>query len=299
MTHWDSDSSGSRPPPQQGSWPAGSLPQSASFDGLWVLPRNDVGLVGLIVAIVGFVFACIPGAPLIGWVLLPIGFILSVVGLALTEKTQAAALAGLIVSVVGTVAGGLVLMFSIDNVFLGDVKLLPSPQSSAEVDRYGATDDDDQSAKNDGVDSTDQGSRGQPVELGSTVSSPDWDVTIVNFDPQATDAVLAAHELNDPPGEGNVYAMAEVEFTYTGKSSADPVAETDIAYVTKGGATRNFYDVDVLIPEPSFYDIGELYEGTSGTGHVILEIPADDDNGLLRVTPGVVEEDVFVSTHYT
>src|SRR5690625_5975263 len=43
--------------------------------------KNGIGLAALIVAIVGFLFACIPGALIIGWVLLPVAFILSIVGL--------------------------------------------------------------------------------------------------------------------------------------------------------------------------------------------------------------------------
>src|SRR6478752_7679108 len=34
--------------------------------------RNVLGIVALAVAVVGFIFACLPGALIIGWVLLPI-----------------------------------------------------------------------------------------------------------------------------------------------------------------------------------------------------------------------------------
>ncbi len=42
---------------------------------------NIVALVAMIVAIVGFIFACIPGALIVGWILLPIAFVLSIVSL--------------------------------------------------------------------------------------------------------------------------------------------------------------------------------------------------------------------------
>jgi hypothetical protein len=38
--------------------------------------NNTIGLIGLIASIIGFVFACVPGALIIGWVLLPIAFVL-------------------------------------------------------------------------------------------------------------------------------------------------------------------------------------------------------------------------------
>lgn len=69
---------------------------------------NTLGLVALIVAVVGAIFACIPGALIIGWVLLPIGFILSIVALVQRGKKKGLALTGLIVSVVGTIVGVIV-----------------------------------------------------------------------------------------------------------------------------------------------------------------------------------------------
>ena len=33
--------------------------------------KNTLGLIALIVGIMGFIFACIPGALIVGWVLLP------------------------------------------------------------------------------------------------------------------------------------------------------------------------------------------------------------------------------------
>ncbi|RUP01462.1 MAG: hypothetical protein EKK34_29275 [Mycobacterium sp.] len=43
--------------------------------------KNPLGLIALIVGIVGFIFACIPGALIVGRVLLPIAFILGIVRL--------------------------------------------------------------------------------------------------------------------------------------------------------------------------------------------------------------------------
>ena len=43
--------------------------------------RNTVGIVALVMAIIGFIFACVPGALIVGWILLPISFIVGLVGL--------------------------------------------------------------------------------------------------------------------------------------------------------------------------------------------------------------------------
>ncbi|GAA2035740.1 hypothetical protein GCM10009819_20330 [Agromyces tropicus] len=63
-----------------------------------------LGIIALIVAAVGFIFACIPGALIVGWILLPIAFILSIVALFLKGRKWAA-IAGLVVSIVGTIVG--------------------------------------------------------------------------------------------------------------------------------------------------------------------------------------------------
>jgi hypothetical protein len=67
--------------------------------------KNTLGLIALIVGIIGFVFACIPGALIVGWVLLPIAFILGIVGLFASGKAKSTSIAAVIVSVVGTVVG--------------------------------------------------------------------------------------------------------------------------------------------------------------------------------------------------
>ncbi|MFP1602973.1 hypothetical protein ACLD0U_09825 [Microbacterium sp. 2216-1] len=71
----------------------------------------------MIVAFVGFIFACIPGALIVGWVLLPIAFVLSVVSLVLKGKRKWMGVVGLIVSIVGTVVGFFVFFAVVSTAF--------------------------------------------------------------------------------------------------------------------------------------------------------------------------------------
>lgn len=71
-------------------------------------PRNILGIVALAVAAVGFIFACIPGALIVGWVLLPIGFILGIIALFQKDKPKWQGLTAIIVSVIGTIVGVIV-----------------------------------------------------------------------------------------------------------------------------------------------------------------------------------------------
>lgn len=77
---------------------------------------NTVGLVALALSIIiGFVFACIPGALIVGWVLLPAAFILSIVGLCLSGKSKGRSIAAVIISIIGVIAGFVVFFAVVGN----------------------------------------------------------------------------------------------------------------------------------------------------------------------------------------
>ena len=63
--------------------------------------RNTVGIVALAMAVIGFIFACVPGALIVGWILLPISFIIGLVGLFRKGEALWPAVTAVIVSVVG------------------------------------------------------------------------------------------------------------------------------------------------------------------------------------------------------
>ena len=92
------------PPPPM---PATEVPASAPKKA------NVLALVAMIVAIVGFIFACVPGALIVGWILLPIAFVLSIVSLFLKGDRKWMGIVGLIVSIVGTIVGAAVFLAAI------------------------------------------------------------------------------------------------------------------------------------------------------------------------------------------
>lgn len=257
--------------------------------------RNTVGLIALIAAIVGFIFACIPGALIVGWILLPISFILSIVGLAMSGKTKGTSISALIISIVGFIVGVIVFLTAVgsafDEAFDDEVSVSEPGSGNSPV----ADDQSTDGSPDDASEEDAQGSRSNPVEMGSTISSSNWEVTVDSFNPNATDAVLSANEFNEAPSDGNSYALAEVTVTYTGDESEAPWAGITFAYVTEEGNTVDAYDTLAVAPGPNFSDIGELYAGATDSGNVLFEIPQNGD-GVLRVTPGLLADDVFVAT---
>ncbi|MGN6760229.1 MAG: DUF2510 domain-containing protein [Leifsonia sp.] len=247
---------------------------------------NVLGIVALAVAVLGFVFACIPGALIVGWVLLPIAFVLALVALFLKGKGKGLAIAALITAIVGTVVGFVVFFAvvsaSFTNAFGGTDTTVKAPAGTASAAPSQAS-----------ADKAKTGTRENPAPLGSSVVGKDFTVKINSVNLNATDAVHAANEFNDAPDAGMTYALVNATVTYTGKDSAY-AAEVQISYVGADGKVYKSFDKAVVAPDPQL-GADELYTGASTTGNVVIQIPAAAD-GVLRVEPGVIADQVFVAT---
>lgn len=247
-------------------------------------PRNIVGIIGLSLAIAGFVFACIPFLFIVGWVLLSAGFVLSIIGLVLTGKTKGTAIAGLITSVVGGIVG-----FIIFSVVVVDSYL----EIFGNDTRGGPQDRDERTLPNT-PGSGDGGSPDNPVALGTLLNGDDWDVTVQSFEPDMTDEILAADTLADDPDDGFVYGLVELEVTYTGQGTDDPWFDVDVAYVTQDDEVTYSYETYVDAPNNDIFDVGLMEEGETQTAYYVVELPEDND-GVLQVTAGFEADDIFVA----
>lgn len=248
--------------------------------------RNTVGIIGLVVAILGAIMSVVPGAAIIGWILLPIGFILGLVGLFMSGKPKGTAIAAVIVSIVGTI---LAMAFFVtvvgdafDDAFNEDVTV-------SRADGEGASD-----AESADVGTPDAGSaigsRENPAAIGDAVSGDQWEVVVNGFTRNATDQVMAANQFNDPPPVGSQYALVNLTATYIGEGSS-LVDFIGVAFVTDSGNVIRSFDHAAVTPDPLE---GELYSGASATGNVDLAIP-EGATGLLRLELGTFGGEVFVA----
>ncbi|MDQ0635095.1 hypothetical protein QFZ40_003004 [Arthrobacter pascens] len=250
--------------------------------------RNTIGLVALISAIVGFIFACMPGALIIGWVLLPIAFILAIVSLFLKDKAKGMGITALILSIVGTIVGFAV-FFSVvtssakDAFGSGDTKV-SAPTAEAAGDAPAAA---KPAAK--------AGTRENPSPIGSVVESKDWKVVVNSVTLAASDAVVAANRFNDAPAAGSEYILVNYSATYVGDdANGETPSFVSVAYVTADGKTINAYDHNVVAPEE--IDSNTLYKGGTATGNIAIQVPtATAGQGVLAVRPGMMADKVFVA----
>lgn len=259
--------------------------------------RNMVGMIALITAIVGAVFAMIPGALIVGWILLPVAFILSVVSLFLKHQKRGQGIAALIISVVGTVIGFIVFFAVVANSFdeaFSDDTQIDAPAEGGEVEESSVA-DEEPADPNDNTDAGgEEGTRDNPLELGSTVSTEDWEVTVNSVDLDATEAVLAENPLNEQPEEGHGYLMANVTATYIGD---DPAGATPsgvrVEYVSSAGNSFDTTASMVIVPD-SFNRSETLYEDASTSGNFGVEVPLDEvESGNILLSPSMFGDGVF------
>ena len=268
--------------------------------------RSTIGRIALVAAIVGLVFACIPGALIVGWVLLPVGFVLGVVSL-FQKGSKKPGTWAIVLSIVGTIIATIVFLVvvsaAVDDALGGTDSSVSPAETSQEPDAPASPDgeesgdeagsEDGDGAGGDDAPAAEVGTRENPAPLGSVVSGSEWDVTITSFELDATEAVLAANQFNEPPADGMVYAVVGVSATYTGADSSTSLM-VGVDYVTATGEVVTRADSMAVAPDPMF-GMAELFQGGTDTGNVVLQVPADG-GGVLRVSPGMFVDPVFVAT---
>jgi len=244
---------------------------------------NVLALIALITAAVGFLFACIPGALIVGWILLPIAFVISIVSLFLKGDRKWMGVVGLVLSIVGTIVGFVVFFAVVANA------AQEAFGSGDTVVSQPADEDAETAAEDEPADAAAEGTRENPYPLGSTISTSDWTV-VVNSHTADGAAAVAANGFNEAAPAGSHYEVINYTVTYTGEESG-LAAEVAMAFVTSAGNVVNSYD-NLVILEDGF-GMDELYNGASATGSEAFLVP-DGETALIRVRPGMFADEVFV-----
>lgn len=243
--------------------------------------RNVLGIIALAVAALGFVFACIPGFLIMGWVLLPVGFILGIVAVCLSGRTKWQGLTAIIVAVVGTIVG-IIVFVAVVAVSVGE-----AVGSAGEVEVGASTSEVAEPAE---AAAAEQGTRENPLALATPISNDEWDVTLTAIDTNAGAAVAAAWEYNDAAPAGQRYVIVDATATYKGADEGTSMM-VEIDYVAADGTIVSSWDNMVIGVDPQFGQ-ANLYAGASDTGKLVFLVP-DAPGGLIRVQPGLMSDDVF------
>ena len=244
--------------------------------------RNTLGIIALVVAILGAIMSVVPGFAIVGWILLPFGFILGLVGLFMSGKTKGTSIAAVVVSILGTIMAMAFFVSVVGDAF--------DETFNEEVAVSRADSGDSNSEAPAGAGEGDIGTRENPSAIGDVLATRDWEVVVNSFTRNATDQVMAANMFNDPPPAGSQYALVNLTATYVGEGSGQ-ASSISAAFVTDGGNVIRSYDNSAVTPDPLQ---GELYAGASASGNIDLAIP-ESESGLLRLSLGGFSDEVFVA----
>ena len=245
---------------------------------------NVLALIAAIVAVVGFIFACVPGALIVGWILLPIAFVLSIVSLFLKGDKKWLGIVGLVLSIVGTIVGVVVflgvLASSVGEAFGG---------GDTAVTRPGESGDGDEPVEEQPAEAA-QGSRENPYPVGSEISNSDWSVVVNSVNPDGNPVVSAANQFNEAAPAGSHYEIVTYTITYKGAGSASS-AEVTVDVVTSAGNVVNSYDNFVALSDEFGFE--ELFTGATAGGSQAFLVP-DGETIVVRITPGYFADEVFI-----
>ncbi len=295
-----------RPSYSQPSVGPSSIGQPPYGPGSGVGEKNSMtGLVALVLAAVGFVFACIPGIMIVGWILLSIALILGIVAQVQKGK-KTFGIAAIVLVIVGTLTSAIIVVAIGDAVIGGtgndapptissqtdDKEEDPLPEDDTHLDDP-AGEDPSGNDSDSGNPSDATGTRSDPYSIGDLIVGSEWEVVVNSVNLDANQVIAETNQFNDSPTPGHKYILVNLTVKYLGgemESTYD--GAVSLAFVTDGGQVINSWDAIVVPPEPAF-GMTELYEGGKSTGNEALLIP-EDEAGLLRISPGFMGDDVFV-----
>lgn len=264
-----------------------AAPVSSSDDG-GPKKLNVLALIAAIVAVIGFIFACMPGALIVGWILLPIAFVLSIVSLFLKGDKKWLGIVGLVVSIVGTIVGVVVFFgvvaSSVEDAFGGGDTTVTEPGESDDADESG-----EQEPTEEEPAQAEPGTRENPFPVGSEISNSEWTVVVNSINPDGN-AIVAEEQFNEPAPAGSHYEIVNYTVTYKGADSSY-AAEVMLDYVTSAGNVITSYDNLVILKDG--FSLDELYTDASATGSVAFLVP-DGESPLLRVQAGFLADEVFI-----
>lgn len=275
--------------------PVSDLPQATPE----LQKSSGLAIAALVLGIVSLILAFIPLINVLAGIAAVVGLILAIVAIFQKGKKKGVALGGLITTSLALVMS-FVMGFVYTNAFVESVDEAfeeTGVVDSSEVDEP-ATDDGSASEDSSAADvqPSDQGTRDNPLPLGSTVTldglgEAEWEVTVGPSTLDATEAVIAENMFNDPPEDGFQYALLSLTATYIGSESGTPSFDLMYSYVSSAGTTHETFDSFAVAPDP-LSDINELYPGASGTGNILIAIPSDDPSG------GVWKVGAFLGSEY-
>jgi hypothetical protein len=132
------------------------------------------------------------------------------------------------------------------------------------------------------IKATDLGTdRSNPAPMGETVTSEDWQVTILEVmrGEEALAKIMEANEFNEAPAEGMEYFLARVHIRYI--STIDDSMYIDSTDFQATGDKNVLYEIPFVVEPEPILDIA-LFPGGEFAGWVVMQA-SQGETGLIAV----------------
>ncbi|MDC4233729.1 DUF4352 domain-containing protein [Actinomyces sp. B33] len=241
--------------------------------------------------------SCIPGIVVLGWILLPVSFVLGIVAALQKNRPHGTGIAAIVVSIIGTFVAIIAFVFivghAVDQALHTDVSVDSStsgaPAQGSEAEASSPADDEAPAGSQAGA------TRDNPVALGTMLSSKDWQVTINSVDLDAAALLTEENMFNEPPADGETYILINMTATYIGDEAGGATPWASVDYVSPEGKSYDTTTKFLIAPE-SFDRMSTLYNGASTTGNIAIAVPsANVEAGVLAVQADILSDKVFVA----
>lgn len=129
------------------------------------------------------------------------------------------------------------------------------------------------------------------IPLGETGQVDDWSMTILAVDFDAAALVLAENQFNDPPGDGEVFALVTIEATYTGSESSLFWIENTLKVVGPSSVAYDSFVASCGIIPNAINDAGEAFPDATIVGAECWRITQDDAGSLVLLAEGFLSDE--------
>ncbi len=128
--------------------------------------------------------------------------------------------------------------------------------------------------------SGDGSSRENPIALNGVGEVGDYQISVIDVIPDATEIIAAENQFNEAPAIGNQFFMARVAVTYTGSETGTPWIDLNFQAVGASNVGYSEYDNSCGVIPDDGASVSELFEGGSVEFNVCWQVSTDDTPSL-------------------
>ena len=124
------------------------------------------------------------------------------------------------------------------------------------------------------------GTRDNPVPVGDSAPVGDYEISVVAYESDATNTVLAYNQFNEPPADPEaVFSLITLSITYVGDESGEPWI--DLIWSSVGASNVSADSLECTTYPNDLFEAGELFPGGTVESNICLTVKQSDLDSLV------------------